>query len=243
MVVRALQVKGVEGELNTCRSVVKWSTITYISKWINKICHHWVNGKLPFNERLTNKAAASNWHNCTLKVDVCGEASCGLPWAKLSKLQSPRDSLFGVIQKAAQRQGSGGGTLWGKLNVTAACVTPRSPANLCRGRSRLPRCSSGCGGKSLGIQVTGWCQSYRGCNLRTALLDETQPFGDEKKNERGKEPKINNAASEHGKICLLVSDAVKYWDIGGVVKNQYKTFSINPFIDEGKWKQQHLKAS
>lgn len=122
-------------------------------------------------------------------------------------------------------------------------LTPSSPANLCRGRSRLPRCSSGCGGKSPGIQVTGWCQSYRGCNLRTALLDETQPFGDEKKNERGKEPKINNAASEHGKICLLVSDAVKYWDIGGVVKNQYKTFSINPFIDEGKWKQQNLKAS
>lgn len=29
------------------------------------------------------------------------------PWAKLSKLQSPRDSLFGVIQKAAQLRREG----------------------------------------------------------------------------------------------------------------------------------------
>lgn len=57
--------------------------------------------------------------------------------------------------------------------------------------------------------MTGWCRSYRECNLHTALSGERQTFGDEK-NERGKEPKINNVASEHGKICLPVSDAVKY---------------------------------
>lgn len=57
--------------------------------------------------------------------------------------------------------------------------------------------------------MTGWCRSYRECNLHTALSGERQTFGDEK-NERGKEPKINNVASEHGKICLSVSDAVKY---------------------------------
>lgn len=61
--------------------------------------------------------------------------------------------------------------------------------------------------------MTGWCQSHCGCNLHTALSSEKETFGDEKKNERGKEPKINNVASKRGKICLLVSDAVKYRDI------------------------------
>lgn len=79
MIVRALQVKGVEGELNTCRSMRKWSIIyIYISKWIEKISHQCVNRKSPFNEHLTNKAVASNWRNCTLKGDVCGEVSCGV---------------------------------------------------------------------------------------------------------------------------------------------------------------------
>lgn len=57
--------------------------------------------------------------------------------------------------------------------------------------------------------MTGWYRSYRGCNLRTVLLGERQTFGDEKKNDRGKDSKINNVGSGHNKICVLISNAVK----------------------------------
>lgn len=87
-----------------------------------------------------------------------------------------------------------------EVKLTAACVA----ANLCRERSRLPRCSSDCGGKSPGIQVTGWCPSYPGCNLRTVLPGKRH-WEMSRKKQRGKEPKINNAASERGEICLLIN--------------------------------------
>lgn len=105
-----------------------------------------------------------------------------------------------------------GVTRLGELKLTAACVA----ANLCRERSRLPRCSSGCGGKSPGIQVTGWCPCYPGCNLRTALPGERH-WETSRKKQRGKEPKINNAASERGKIRPLIN--------------------THASIDEGKGKQ------
>lgn len=104
------------------------------------------------------------------------------------------------------------GVTWpGELKLTAACVA----ANLCRERSRLPRCSSGCGGKSPGIQVTEWCPSYPGCNLRTALPGERHRETSRKKTER--KPKINDAASECGKIRPLIN--------------------THASIDEGKGKQ------
>lgn len=63
--------------------------------------------------------------------------------------------------------------------------------------------------------MTGWCQGYRGCNLRTALSGERKTFGNEKKKGREQEPEVNNVALEHGKMCLLISNAVKNGDIIG----------------------------
>lgn len=78
MIMRALQVKRVEGELNTCRSGRKMAC-HYLRFKVNRkrfLISERVEGR-PFNERLTNKAAAPNWRNCTLNGDVCEEASCG----------------------------------------------------------------------------------------------------------------------------------------------------------------------
>lgn len=96
---------------------------------------------------------------------------------------SPQETAYSEESKRplGNRCGVGGVTLGGKLNLTAACVDVEpTPANLCRERSRLPRCSSGCEGKSLGTQVTGWCPSCPGCNLRTALSGEKQTQGEKK---------------------------------------------------------------
>lgn len=53
-------------------------------------------------------------------------------------------------------------------------LTVDSSANLCHGRSRLSMCSSGCAGKSLGNQVTGWCQSFPGYSLHTMLATQVE---------------------------------------------------------------------
>ncbi len=95
-------------------------------------------------------------------------------------------------------------------------------------------CSSGCAGKSLGSQGTGWCQSCPGYNLRTMLvthcewkeqkMEEGEGEGDEGE-QRDKIREDKNKVNEdrekipppkNGKTCLCIYNAVNDFTRGAL---------------------------
>lgn len=116
-----------------------------------------------------------------------------LPQTSLLQLQSYRDSLFSRTQRPLSR---GGSNIVRESNWLLHVLTVNSSANLCHGRSQLSRCSSGCAGKSLGNQVTGWCQSFPGYNRHTVLVTQVQK---QNRNARRTEERNESGEAKSGK--------------------------------------------
>lgn len=131
------------------------------------------NTMTTLREHPANKAV-SNWCERSTKGDMSGDSSHGAV-ALGQTLCAP------VLQRQLVRQNTkatqwGGGKQHCKGNWIwlLHVLTVDSSANLCHGRSQLSMCSSGCAGKSLGNQVTGWCQSFPGYSLRTMLATQVE---------------------------------------------------------------------